>query len=155
MGNTFRGATTVTNISPLVSTNTGTFYFFSIFGTGTLGNTNAAQFGFDTNNEALRIQGQYNGANAHTNVTTWSEGYNIPVQQAGQTNVTLVTATSQVILFIHPMPSTNYVPFVTTGSATAVAGFSPSAFTTNGFTANFTALTLTGRLLWTVTAYTQ
>jgi len=143
------------SINPLASTNTGDYFFYSGWGTGTVTNLDIVRFGFDGTNDAFHIQGNYAGNGTHTNITAWNQGYNIPVIQAGATNVTLVAATTQAILFLHPMPSTNYTPFVTALGTTPLVSFSASVITTNGFTANFTALTLTGILRWTVTGITQ
>lgn len=83
-----------------------------------------------------------------------NHGFQVPITQAGSTNLTLVGATTQGILFLHPMPTTNYVPVVVLNGAT-VAGAFTSNLTTNGFTQNMTALTFTGKMLWSVTSFTQ
>lgn len=83
-----------------------------------------------------------------------NHGFQVPIIQAGSTNLTLIGATTQGILFLHPMPTTNYIPVVVLNGATVAGAFS-SNLTTNGFTQNMTALTFTGKMLWSVTSFTQ
>jgi hypothetical protein len=54
-------------LNPLVSTNTGPFFLYSIYGTGTSQNTNEAIFGFDGTNLVIGMQGTYAGTGTHTN----------------------------------------------------------------------------------------
>lgn len=77
-----------------------------------------------------------------------------PTFQVGTTNVTLAGATTLVVSFPTPMISTNYYPTIQPIGATVVAYY-PSLLTTTNFTANFTALTFTGKMLWKLESLTQ
>lgn len=149
------GPITITNTSSVINT-------FTVTNPGLIASTIIVSnnlFSFQTNSSQPLFAGsaQSDANNGWTNQQAWIYGFNVPIIQAGFTNVTLVAATTQVITFLHPMPAwvgTNYVPAVTLNGLT-VAGSFQSSLTTNGFTQNMTALTFTGPMLWTAISITK
>lgn len=98
-----------------------------------------------TNNTGFSFPGGTN-----VDVSYKGVGYNLPVIQAGTTNVT--AATTVVITFPRAMPSTNYTAFVA-GNGLAIAGQITSAKTTTNFTSAMTAFT--GNIDWSIILQTQ
>lgn len=74
--------------------------------------------------------------------------------QAGQTNVTLVGATTMTVYLKTAMPGTNWIPTLTENGG-LIPGFSVTGVTTTNFTTSMTALTFTGNLWWTGIMETQ
>lgn len=77
--------------------------------------------------------------------------YPIPITQSGQTNIAGV-ATSLIVQFLQAMPSTNYIPRVSSSAAQTVEFY--SAKTTTSFTYNCAAANA-ANIYWSVTQMTQ
>lgn len=149
----FPSASTVTNLSPIIITNSGAINFLTTINIGTVSTTTYTNnlVNWQTNLESrseLSFTAQSDGGNGFTNREAWFKGFNMPIIQAGVTNVTLVGATTISVLFLHAMPTTNYVPY-------SAGALSYSSVTTNGFTANMAALTFTGLLPWSAIQFTK
>lgn len=88
--------TSVTNINPIVATNTGPFFFYSGFSSGPSLTTDIINLGFDATNSAFSFTGFYNGLGTHTNIFV-----TIPVISAS-TNIAAIStlATSPTNQFV-------------------------------------------------------